>query len=95
MEKKRKQDMSAELTKLFTIMFVSFVLFGCRSNNSATEVKLKTISVGAAHAFALYNDGKVYAVGYNIGGQLGLGDTANRIPLPKLFFKRLNSYRSV
>ncbi|MFO1484682.1 MAG: choice-of-anchor D domain-containing protein [Verrucomicrobiaceae bacterium] len=41
--------------------------------------KIIAVSAGAAHSLAVDEDGKVYAWGENIKGQLGLGDLAQRL----------------
>jgi alpha-tubulin suppressor-like RCC1 family protein len=54
------------------------------NRNAFTEVlflrgkNIIAIVAGYDHSFALSNDGKVYASGFNNNGQLGLGDTNNR-----------------
>ncbi|MDR2081388.1 MAG: hypothetical protein LBP54_05825 [Campylobacteraceae bacterium] len=72
-----------KLTKLFTIIFVSFLLVGCRGIGSSSgsrhsEVKLKTVIAGSDYSFALSDNGKVYAAGDNYYGQLGLRNATNR-----------------
>ncbi|MDR1614634.1 MAG: hypothetical protein LBS26_03590 [Campylobacteraceae bacterium] len=44
-----------------------------------SDKNITAIITGGAHSFALSNDGKVYAAGYNGPGQLGLGDTTDHI----------------
>ena len=39
---------------------------------------IKSVYCGANHAFILENDGTLWGTGYNVYGQLGLGDTTNR-----------------
>ena len=39
---------------------------------------IKEIYCGADHTFILKNDGTLWSTGYNVNGQLGLGDAANR-----------------
>jgi alpha-tubulin suppressor-like RCC1 family protein len=52
------------------------------------SVDIKDISAAnGSYTIALAGDGKVYATGYNITGQLGLGDNANKnlfTPVPNL-----------
>jgi alpha-tubulin suppressor-like RCC1 family protein len=68
-----------------SVLFVSLLIVGCggggggdNKNNNGNEVKFKTIIAGGLHSFALSNNGKVYATGYNESGQLGLGDNTHR-----------------
>jgi alpha-tubulin suppressor-like RCC1 family protein len=54
------------------------------NRNTFTEVpflsdkNITTVAVGAFHSFALSHEGKIYVVGENDRGQLGLGDTYDR-----------------
>jgi alpha-tubulin suppressor-like RCC1 family protein len=45
---------------------------------SLSDKNIIAISAGYLHSLALSNDGKVYAAGRNINGQLGLGDKTDR-----------------
>jgi alpha-tubulin suppressor-like RCC1 family protein len=61
-------------------LFVSLLIVGCGGGggDNPSEVQFKTIVAGSTHSFALSNDGKVYAAGWNEYYQLGLGDTTDR-----------------
>jgi alpha-tubulin suppressor-like RCC1 family protein len=64
-----------------SVLFVSLLIVCCGgggNNNNRNEVQFKTIVAGGLHALALSNNGKVYAVGQNDNGQLGLGDNTDR-----------------
>jgi alpha-tubulin suppressor-like RCC1 family protein len=43
--------------------------------NLPSSAKIVSIAVGDYHSLALDSDGKIWATGYNMDGQLGLGDT--------------------
>ncbi|MDR2639049.1 MAG: hypothetical protein LBC09_04360 [Helicobacteraceae bacterium] len=60
------------LRGFFSILLVSLALIGCGGK------KITAIAAGIAHSFAVDSDGKVYAAGYNVNGQLGLGDKSDR-----------------
>ena len=45
---------------------------------AGTDKDWKSVSAGIESSFAIKTDGSLWAWGYNGGGQLGLGDTANR-----------------
>jgi alpha-tubulin suppressor-like RCC1 family protein len=70
-----------------SVLFVSLLIVGCGGgggDNDPSEVQFKTIVAGVNHSFALSNNGKVYAAGYNEYGQLGLGDTTDRNTFTKV-----------
>lgn len=48
------------------------------SVNNEESFKVKQVSCGALHTLLLMEDGSVYATGYNVNGQLGVGDTTDR-----------------
>jgi len=46
---------------------------------SASTFSLKSFATGGAHSLAVRSDGTLWAWGYNINGQLGLGDKTRRV----------------
>jgi alpha-tubulin suppressor-like RCC1 family protein len=50
------------------------------------DKNITSIATGYDHSFALSNDGKVYAAGYNSFGQLGLGNNVNRNSFTEVTF---------
>ncbi|MDR2152810.1 MAG: hypothetical protein LBO72_08315 [Helicobacteraceae bacterium] len=45
---------------------------------SLSDKNITVIAAGAFHSFALDSEGKLYATGYNLRGELGVGDRKNR-----------------
>ncbi|WP_330652783.1 hypothetical protein, partial [Clostridioides difficile] len=45
---------------------------------------VKTVACGYDFTFVLKNDGTLYSAGLNSSGQLGLGDTNNRVTFTKV-----------
>jgi alpha-tubulin suppressor-like RCC1 family protein len=61
----------------FAILFVSSLLIGGEAF-AGDRGKITPIAAGYLHAFAIDNNGRLYAAGWNEYGQLGLGDKADR-----------------
>jgi alpha-tubulin suppressor-like RCC1 family protein len=47
-------------------------------NTDLSDKNIVDLVAGSQHSFAIAADGKIYATGWNGGGQLGLGDKTNR-----------------
>jgi alpha-tubulin suppressor-like RCC1 family protein len=55
-------------------------------NDSTGTIKIKEVYDGASESFAIDTNGDVWAWGYNGYGQLGLGDTTNRLTANKITY---------
>ncbi|GHV69990.1 chromosome condensation protein RCC1 [Spirochaetia bacterium] len=57
---------------LFTLALLTAILLG--SCKGAPVSRIKEVYAGTGHVFLLLNDGTLWAAGYNLYGQLGLGN---------------------